>query len=396
MFNTSFQKKTLYASITGLFLGLILLGCPFFVSATESTFEYTGSMTKAGHTYTDYFMTYYTSCSCYVGVFYNGSCYDPDPVTNDANQFKPSCSTGDPQYEWYGSACNINMESCGYSSTNVVPNAYINGVFTDSGGGNWIIAESGSQGWSTSRSVYSSGGDKALILSPFAVAVCDIDNCNLCLTSDTCQNAGCVYEWISAYEYWDCHAPYIAYVPGCGTGFQESCYGCYTQETCESAIPTGVCEWVDKGYGIGCYPTEEVPPEAVWEEPELENCEELSGVEKWLCEIKNWLAGLFMPTQEKVNELNLTIKNFKAKFPFNYANSLSAFFTTIKTGLDTNRDIPIKIFGQEGNVDFDILNAEGSIGGQTETLKNIFYDITTALVIFGFLLWLISFIRRIF
>jgi hypothetical protein len=103
-----------------------------------------------------------------------------------------------------------------------------------------------------------------------------------------------------------------------------------------------------------------------------------------------------MPTQEKVNELNLTMANFKAKFPFNYASSLSAFFQTIKTGLDTPKDIPVEIFGHSGDVNFDFLNATSTIGGTSETMKNILYDCNTALIIFAFVLWIISFIKRIF
>ena len=226
--------------------------------------------------------------------------------------------------------------------------------------------------------------------------VCDLENCDLCLTSDTCQNAGCVYEWISAYGYWDCHAPYIPYVSGCGMA--EGCYGCQDQTACENAEPVGSCEWVDKGegYGFACYPYLAPPAEITWVVPELENCDELSGVEKWLCLIKNFIAGAFMPTQEKVNNLKLTMDNFKTKFPFNYANSLSAFFTTIKTSVATEKSIPIKILGTESNVSFAFWEKTASIGGTTESFKNILFDFTTLLIIIAFAVWVISFIKRIF
>lgn len=360
MFNTSFQKKTLYASITGLFLGLILLGCPFFVSA--GTNEYF-NISSAG-------MVDIPSSYCEDDLLQNtGSIFNVYP-------------------EW------ISGQRWGSNSVDpCVGEMSRNMEYNNAGDGDYwfYLIRLGEQPPNRFYSIYHrEGGVWSEGLG------CSSESCGSCTTSENCLSAGCIYEYNEGFARWECHQEYVPIYLYCVDGFSDNCYACHTQETCEALLPEGLCEWVDKGYGEDCYPTEEAPPEAVWEEPELENCEELSGVEKWLCEIKNWLAGLFMPTQEKINDLNLTIKLFKTKFPFNYANSLTAFFTTIKTGLDTNRDIPIKIFGQEGNVDFDILNAEGSIGGQPETLKNIFYDITTALVIFGFLLWLISFIRRIF
>ena len=433
MFDTFFQKKTLYASITGLFLGLILMGCPFFVSASglsdnfddytlggleNDPHDWAGSLTDVDVVDTGCFAGRCLKASAGAGIY----------------KIDTGLETGEFSIYTYLHSRGVTDNLITIFSTDVhIPFALAWG----SGGdlrllklGGWTAIETGTLlndtwnlltcEWTSSEvrcksgtNEYSSWYDFYEEYDPagmewyslngeyfdnvsFGAPSCGIDNCSLCETSEECIGAGCIYEYNTGFARWECHQEWIPYVPGCGTGFQESCYGCYTQETCEDAIPTGVCEWVDRGYGIGCYPTEEVPPEAVWEEPKLENCSELSGVEKWLCEIKNWLAGLFMPTQEKVNELNLTIKNFKAKFPFNYANSLSAFFTTIKTGLETDKDIPVELFGHSGDVNFDFLNATSTIGGTSETMKNILFDCTTALIIFAFVLWIISFIKRIF
>jgi hypothetical protein len=223
---------------------------------------------------------------------------------------------------------------------------------------------------------------------------CTSGVCSNCDTQEDCLNADCMWEYVTGYDRWECHNVWIPYVSGCGMGY--GCYGCTMQEDCENATPVGTCEWVDRGYGAGCYPVEVPPEEEVWEAPELESCEGLGTIETWLCEIRNFFAGMFMPTQEKVDNLRLTINNFKTKFPFNYAYSLSAFFTTIKTGLETDKNIPVEMFGHSGNVNFDFLNATGTIGGTSETFKNILYDFTSALIIFGFVLWLVSFIKRIF
>lgn len=224
---------------------------------------------------------------------------------------------------------------------------------------------------------------------------CSLEHCSLCATSDECLGVGCIWEYNTGFGRWECHQEYIPYVLNCA-GFRNSCYACHTQEDCENAIPTGVCEWVDRGYGNGCYPIEIAPTEAGWEAPTLENCDELSGVEKWLCIIKNFIASIFMPTQEKVENLEKTIDNFKLKFPFNYAGSLSAFFTTIKTSLATKKEIPVKILGTERNVSFVFWEKTTPIGGVSETFKNILFDFTTILIIIAFAVWIISFIKRIF
>lgn len=451
MFDTFFQKKTLYASITGLFVGLILLCCPFFISADNIFNDHfdgyaIGALNGQG------------SWACSQNLwFVNNVDYQSTPQSiRTTAQYLAQCYKNGDQLSEGGGSFWVKSQDCGHGTsryetfyfrfqegTNSKIQVMIDPSQSDPDlctlviGGYSIPLSSDyfntwkkiSVGWKQGEGVslfrfsydqetysdwysmtsfsyidrifiqssYATGGSQWYIDTiDTAGTICEPESCSACETSEDCLSAGCTYEYLPTWDRWECHTTWTPYIPGCGTGFQESCYGCYTQETCESAIPTGVCEWVDKGYGLGCYPTEEVPEEAVWEVPELEECGELSGVEKWLCEIKNWLAGLFMPTQEKVNNLKETVDNFKAKFPFNYANSLSVFFDTIKTSLATPKDIPVEIFGNPGNLNFDFLEASGTIGGTSETIKNILFDFSTALIIIGFLFWIISFIKRIF
>lgn len=459
MFDTSFQKKTLYASITGLFIGLILLGCPFFIYATsysiiDEDFESfdIGALNGQGYWTTNLgsgdvseIQTGVSRSGKAIHILGNivtdpagGSYTLPDPSISrtifkfwfrtdleNVPDYDDKVSTGisiidDQSATRYLYFCdtafntrtikvsNTPLSTCTGGVGSIVANTWVlveaefdptndlwrarvdNSEWSETSFFNsYITIFTIKDYWTATENIYFDDfGTKA--------GVCMLGACSNCDTGESCLENECIWEYLPTYDRWECHNVWIPYVPGCGTGFQESCYGCYTQETCESAVPTGVCEWVDKGYGLGCYPTEEVPEEAVWEVPTLEECGELSGVEKWLCEIKNWLAGLFMPTQEKVNNLKITIDNFKAKFPFNYANSLSVFFDTIKTSLATPKDIPVEIFGNSGNLNFGFLEATGTIGGTSETIKNILYDFTTALIVIGFLFWIISFIKRIF
>ncbi|MCX6765975.1 MAG: CHAP domain-containing protein [Candidatus Moranbacteria bacterium] len=136
--------------------------CLLHLSGNVFAFEYSGSMTKGGYTYTDYFIARSASAGTYIGVFYNSECYGTNHVTNVTHQFNPSCSTGG--YVWYGTSCNVNMESCGYSNRFSVGYGYINSVFSDSGGGNYVLSTIYTD-WSTSRDIYSSGGSHSLILA---------------------------------------------------------------------------------------------------------------------------------------------------------------------------------------------------------------------------------------
>lgn len=390
MSDTFFQKKTLYGAITGLLIGLIFVVCPVFVSATVAqpkTLPYTYN----GNTYPLAFGSgnkwLYCDEPCLSWVHADGM-YVLKDYSLSPNHF---C-----YFNCVGGVCPENPTACNDGMSYFTLDGWSN-CFSDMKS-TQDVKERGGYEYGTARCNAGTVADQEVVRTANIEPgyVCGIDHCSYCETSEDCVGAGCIYEYNSWFARWECHQEYVPYIPGCGTGFQESCYGCYNQENCENAIPVGVCEWVDRGYGIACYPTEEVPGEAVWEAPELENCDGLSGVEKWLCEIKNWVAGLFMPTQEKVNNLKMTIDNFKAKFPFNYAGSLSAFFNTIKTSLDTPKDIPVEVFGNSGNLNFDFLEATGTIGGTSETIKNILFDFSTALIVIGFLFWIISFIKRLF
>lgn len=227
--------------------------------------------------------------------------------------------------------------------------------------------------------------------------VCALGNCQYCETYDTCMDAGC-YWYYSIYacgigQCYRCVEPFTPDPEDCGSFYK--CQYCTTQETCELELN---CEWVDRGLGVKCYMIEpEIPPEQVgWEAPTLEDCGALSGVEKWLCEIKNFIAGIFMPTQEALDKLYNTIGAFKDRFPFNYIGALNSFFDDIKDSLEEEKEIPITIFGQESNVDFSFWTTTAPIGGVSESFGNVVLDFTSLIIFLAWLVWLLSFIKRFF
>ncbi len=224
--------------------------------------------------------------------------------------------------------------------------------------------------------------------------ICQPGICSACENYTDCISADC--QWFySIYLQQSFCVPLGEPTPEeCGPFYK--CQYCMDQISCDNEI--GFCEWVDKGTGEKCYlfePT--IPIEQVeWEVPGLEDCGSLSGVEMWLCEIKNDLIGVFMPSQEKVNLLFQTITSVKEKFPFNYIESLRVFFIEIEENLAQEKNIPIKILGQESNVSFAFWEQETEVGGVAETLKNVLFDFTTVIILMGFFVWLLSSIRRFF
>lgn len=222
---------------------------------------------------------------------------------------------------------------------------------------------------------------------------CSLGFCKYCETYDTCIEAGCSWYYSTWLQQYFCVEPFEPEPEECGSFFK--CQYCTTQTTCELQLN---CEWIDRGLGFKCYMKEPTipPPQVSWEVPELEDCDELTGIERWLCKIKNFIAGIFMPTQTKIDELYNTLGAFQQKFPFNYILALQTFFNSVRVSLDTQKSIPIKILGQEADVSFAFWDKTTTIGGVSETFKNILFDFTTILVFLCWFVWLIHFVRRFF
>ncbi|GAI18170.1 unnamed protein product, partial [marine sediment metagenome] len=195
--------------------------------------------------------------------------------------------------------------------------------------------------------------------------ICEVGTCKYCQIYENCIDAGCFWDYDPSYyalfgTSGFCIEPYEPGEEQCGSFYK--CQFCMAQETCEAELN---CEWLDRGLGEKCYmKTPEMPPEQVeWGVPDLEDCSELTGVEMWLCEIKNFVAGIFMPTQTALDKLQRTLGNFNQKFPFNYIGALNVFFTEVRNSLDEEKEIPITILGEESNVSFAFWSEATTIGG---------------------------------
>lgn len=224
-------------------------------------------------------------------------------------------------------------------------------------------------------------------------AGCSFADCRLCEIEDTCVDAGCSWYYSIFLQGSYCIDPTFPDPEECGSFFK--CQYCSDQTTCEAELN---CDWKDIGLGDKCYMSEPtIPPGQVdWEVPDIDECSGLPALDTIVCELKNLISGAVMPSQAKIETLYQTFGAFQEKFPFNYAKSLNTFFTDISESFDETTTIPIEILGATSSVSFTFWNATTTIGGEEETLKNVLFDFTTALVVIGWFAWLISLIKRFF
>jgi len=453
MSNTSFQKKTLYASIITLIVGVILLTYPFFIAFAYEDYIYIdwfndynlGDLSSQGN---------WTSANWQVQdeKKWEGSkgIYCPNTATCTANKTGNLSTTGKYVIMVYiTSAGNpkqgiqlefkigttkklefrieeVSGEMRVYGNT---PSLAQIGTWTnfdswqpvevewEDGSPDrwhyrweneaWTDWYSGTITWSYFNRVDVNGSKVGNPNNGFVYVdtidkevqyICQLGTCDYCETYNTCVEAGCQWYYSEqAYLLFGrggyCVEPQPPSEEDCGAFYK--CQFC-SEELCGIGELEGFCEWVDKGAGYGCYMVEPtIPPEqVVWEVPELEDCSELSGVEKWLCEIKNFVAGIFMPSQEKINVLWDTLGNFQQKFPFNYIMAIDRFFKDVSESLEEEKSIPIKIFGAEQNVDFSFWEKTGKVGGVVESIGSAIKDFTSIVLIIGFFTWLLMVIRR--
>jgi len=118
-----------------------------------------------------------------------------------------------------------------------------------------------------------------------------------------------------------------------------------------------------------------------------EDCSSYGFLEKTVCEIKNLLSGIFMPTQSKLIEFQSVISEIQNRAPFNYIASAITNFGTIKSGI-TDTTTTVTIFGNTGTLNRDILTQTG--------MTLIFQSFFGLIFLILFVFWGINFIKRIF
>lgn len=139
-----------------------------------------------------------------------------------------------------------------------------------------------------------------------------------------------------------------------------------------------VC-FADKGVGTSpVFP--ELPSGAI------DDCDGLPLLEGLVCKIGNTIKQIFLPSSEKLNELNQTINKIATKFPFSY----------ISIATDTIKEVGVKI-NETGDFEMSLLGGEKkSIDFNRIPFAEHIKGFTTTLFILFFLFWLVRYIRNVF
>jgi len=85
----------------------------------------------------------------------------------------------------------------------------------------------------------------------------------------------------------------------------------------------------------------------------LDDCSSLGIPEVWFCNISNTIKSIFLPSAEKITELNEVINQISGRFPFSYISSAENIISEIKNGITESDNLSMSIFGSENKtIDF--------------------------------------------
>ena len=153
----------------------------------------------------------------------------------------------------------------------------------------------------------------------------------------------------------------------------------------------------------GTYITETAAILPVWEEqenwsvPPPDDCGSMSGVEKLVCEIKNFLTGMVVPSQDQVGQLKKTIDGFKDVFPLPYLRAYQDFLTQTAAGINETSAINVSFLGSPAQqIDFSIFDFPVQVGLFSLTFAEVIRYLLGAFCLAGFGFWGLNYIQRIF
>lgn len=150
---------------------------------------------------------------------------------------------------------------------------------------------------------------------------------------------------------------------------------------------TWTCSGINGGTSDYCSGNKTSPP-LMPELPggSLDDCSGLSILEGLVCNMGNTLKTIFLPSSEKINELNQTINKMASKFPFSYISKATEAFNDVKGNITETSMLELSIMGSE----------KSSIDFSTIAFFDYIKMLTTILIIIVFSFWLIRFIKHIF
>jgi hypothetical protein len=129
---------------------------------------------------------------------------------------------------------------------------------------------------------------------------------------------------------------------------------------------------------------------------ELEDCSEMPLLERLVCDLKNAIKKIFVPSAESITGLKNTIEALKNKAPMSYLSITKNFFDDVKNGINSDQNLDFKILNKTGAVSFAFWDNTTDLAGENQSFKQIFKTFFIFLIIFCFLIWAIFYIRKIF
>lgn len=158
-----------------------------------------------------------------------------------------------------------------------------------------------------------------------------------------------------------------------------------------------ILNWADicgTGLGISATPTyaEIISPPAPFEQ---EDCSGYDLLERLVCEIKNFFAGVFLPNASSTLELQRNLDMVKQRAPYNYIVATKDFFASVNSTLTTSTP-EISIMGATGTLNFGPLEATTTFAGSNQTISAMLRKFFQFFLILGFVAWAIGFLRKIF
>lgn len=168
--------------------------------------------------------------------------------------------------------------------------------------------------------------------------------------------------------------------------------GFYNGEVGVFYTTTHYCETTGIGTGL---------PLPVWKEITeaeflgLEDCSGYPLLERLVCDLKNAIKRIFIPSDKNMSDLKATLEGLKQKAPMNYISATKDFFSNINNNV-SNATLTFAVLGKTGNVDFSFWDRTSTIGGISQTFAGTIRIFFTFILVLAFMFWAISYVRKVF
>lgn len=195
---------------------------------------------------------------------------------------------------------------------------------------------------------------------------------------------------LTAGQKLDYSMPYTLTTSTFGVWYRVEGQSC-PNPSCEALISIDFCNTT---LGISATPT---APEII-SAPlpfEQESCSGYDLLERLVCEIKNFFAGVFLPNASSTLELQKNLDLVKQRMPYNYIVATRNFFASVNSTLTTSTP-EISIMGATGTLDFGPLEATTTFAGSNQTISSMLRKFFQFFLILGFIAWAIGYLRKIF